>query len=108
MISPCTYAVVAILVELSFDAGVVDNGVPVNVGEAKLAFKFNAVCCVVDTGLLASEVLSTFPKPTSPLTSDTAPVFDATLVTVLTSAPASIASNLVLSPFAKAPSDGGC
>ena len=29
-----------------------------------VAFKSNAVCCAVDTGLLASEVLSTFPKPT--------------------------------------------
>ena len=28
------------------------------------SFPFNAVCVAVDIGLLASEVLSTFPKPT--------------------------------------------
>jgi hypothetical protein len=33
-------------------------------GEAKFAFKFNAVCCLVDTGLFASLVLSTLPNPT--------------------------------------------
>ena len=38
--------------------------VPVNVGEAKGAFKSNAVCVAVETGLLASEVLSTLLKPT--------------------------------------------
>jgi hypothetical protein len=30
--------------------------------EAKLAFKFNAANCALDTGLLASLVLSTFAK----------------------------------------------
>jgi len=38
--------------------------VPVNVGDAKLDFKFKAVCVAVDTGLFASLVLSTLPKPT--------------------------------------------
>ena len=38
---------------------------PVKSAPAKLAFKFNAVCCAVDTGLLVSLVLSTFPSPTS-------------------------------------------
>jgi hypothetical protein len=33
--------------------------VPVNVGEAKFALKFNAVCAL-DTGLLASLILSAF------------------------------------------------
>ena len=37
---------------------------PVNVGDARFAFKFNAVCVAVETGLLASEVLSQFPRPT--------------------------------------------
>ena len=32
------------------------------------AFKFKAVCVAVETGLAASEVLSTFPNPRSPLT----------------------------------------
>ena len=41
---------------------------PVNVGDARFAFKSRAVCCAVETGLLASLVLSTFPRPTSPLT----------------------------------------
>ena len=31
---------------------------------AVLNFKFNAVCVAVDTGLFASDVLSTLPKPT--------------------------------------------
>ena len=38
--------------------------VPVKVGLVKLAFKFSAVCVAVDTGLLASLVLSTLLKPT--------------------------------------------
>ena len=42
--------------------------VPVNVGEARLALRSRAVCVAVETGLLASLVLSAFPKPTSPLT----------------------------------------
>ena len=41
-----------------------DVTVPVNVGLARLAFKFKAVCCAVETGFAASVVLSTFPKPT--------------------------------------------
>jgi len=43
-------------------AGVVT--VPVNVGEAKFAFKFNAVCWAVETGFAVSAVLSTLPRPT--------------------------------------------
>ena len=38
--------------------------VPVNVGEARFAFKLRAVWVAVDTGLFASLVLSTFPRPT--------------------------------------------
>ena len=37
---------------------------PVNVGVALFAFRSNAVCCAVDTGLAVSAVLSTEPKPT--------------------------------------------
>ena len=37
---------------------------PVNVGEAILAFKFNADWVAVETGLFASVVLSTLPRPT--------------------------------------------
>ena len=55
--------------------------VPVKVGEARLAFRSRALCWDVDTGLLASEVLSTDPSPTSALTSVTTPVFPATLST---------------------------
>ena len=51
------------------------KGVPVKVGEAILAFKSKAVCCSVDTGLSASEVLFTLPKPTIDLSiPDTVPV----------------------------------
>jgi len=39
--------------------------VPVNVGSAIGAFKSRAVCAALETGLLASEVLSTFARPTS-------------------------------------------
>ena len=39
--------------------------VPVNVGEARFALRFRAVCVAIETGLFASLVLSTFPKPTS-------------------------------------------
>ena len=39
--------------------------VPVNVGFANGDFKFNSVCTADETGLLASEVLSTLPSPTS-------------------------------------------
>ena len=38
--------------------------VPVNVGEARGAFKSSADCCAVETGLLASLVLATLPSPT--------------------------------------------
>ena len=38
--------------------------VPVNVGDAKFAFNANAVVVAVETGLLASEVLSQLPRPT--------------------------------------------
>ena len=38
--------------------------VPVNAGAASGAFRSNAVCVAVETGLLASVVLSTFPSPT--------------------------------------------
>ena len=36
---------------------------PVNVGEAKFAFKSSAVCCAALTGLFTSEVLSILPIP---------------------------------------------
>ena len=51
-----------------FITGVGSVGVPVNVGEARLAFRFKAVCCVVDTGFAVSAVLSTFHSPTSHFT----------------------------------------
>ena len=38
--------------------------VPVKVGDARFAFKFNAVCVAVDTGFNKSVVLLQFPKPT--------------------------------------------
>ena len=38
--------------------------VPVKVGEASGALRSKAVCVAVDTGLLASDVLSTLPRPT--------------------------------------------
>ena len=38
--------------------------VPVIIGLAKSAFKSNDVCCAVDTGLFASEVLLTLFSPT--------------------------------------------
>ena len=37
---------------------------PLNCGESIGAFKSNAFCCSVETGLSASDVLSTFPNPT--------------------------------------------
>ena len=45
-----------------------DDGVPVNAGDARFAFRFNAVCCAVDTGFAVSAVLSTLHRPTSPFT----------------------------------------
>ena len=47
--------------------GVMPETVPVNVGDARFAFKFNADNVAVDTGLLASDVSSTLPKPTDTL-----------------------------------------
>ena len=38
--------------------------VPVNVGLARSALRSSAACCAVETGLLASEVLLTLPRPT--------------------------------------------
>ena len=40
------------------------TGLPVKVGDSNGAFRFNAVCAAVLTGLSASAVLSAFPKPT--------------------------------------------
>jgi hypothetical protein len=69
------YAVVAICVLLVPANAVGAVGVPVNVGEARLALRSNAVWVAVDTGLLASEVLSTFPRPTCvAVTPETVPV----------------------------------
>ena len=49
--------------------------VPVNVGESIFAFKLSAVSVAVDTGLFASDVLSTFPSPTVLLViPETAPI----------------------------------
>ena len=62
----CTNAVVAILVESSVPVCVGAVGLPVNDGESKLAFKSKAVCVAVETGLFASDVLSTLPSPTIP------------------------------------------
>ena len=44
---------------------VIPDTVPVNVGEARLAFRSSAVCVAVETGFSASVVLSTFARPTS-------------------------------------------
>ena len=52
------------------------------VGLAKGAFKSNAPCVAVETGLLTSLILSTLPRPTSELFKVTAPVLPLTLVTV--------------------------
>ena len=43
---------------------VMPETVPVNVGLARFALRSSAVCCAVETGLLASLVLSTLPRPT--------------------------------------------
>jgi hypothetical protein len=37
--------------------------VPLIDGETKFAFKFNAANCALDTGLFASDILSTLPNP---------------------------------------------
>jgi hypothetical protein len=52
-----------IIVEVTVPDGSVT--VPVNVGEASGALRSNAVWVAVETGLLASVVLSTFARPTS-------------------------------------------
>ena len=44
-------------------AAVIPQTVPVNVGEARFALRFNAVCCAVDTGFAVSAVLSIFHRP---------------------------------------------
>ncbi|GHT87549.1 hypothetical protein FACS189474_0610 [Bacteroidia bacterium] len=54
--------------------GMVGTGVvtvPVKVGFAEFAFKFNAACVAVDTGLSRSDVLSTFCKASNALVSAT-------------------------------------
>ncbi len=51
--------------------------VPVNVGEARFALRSRAVCVAVETGFAVSAVLSTEPKPTSPLTKPVGAVIDA-------------------------------
>ena len=62
--------------ELIIDTGevgpVMKEPPAVNAGLIILAFAFNAVCVGVDTGLLASVVLSTLPSPTAAL--DTPPM----------------------------------
>ena len=70
-----TNAVVAIWVVEVPAVAVGAVGVPVKSGEASGAFASSAVCVAVDTGLLASEVLSTEPSPTIDLvTPPTVPV----------------------------------
>ena len=81
-ISALTKAVVAICVVFVPTVAVGAAGVPVRVGDARLALRLSAVCCAVETGLLASDVLSTLPRPTSPLTRVTSPVLLATEVTI--------------------------
>ena len=68
-------------------------GVPLKAGDAKGAFKSKAVCVAVEIGLFTSDVLSTFPNPTSPLTIPVGVVIDG-LVNVLlvkVSVPANVA-----------------
>ena len=55
-----TKAVVAICVVVVPSAGVGAVGIPVKAGDAKFAFKSNAVCVAVLIGLSKSVVLSTF------------------------------------------------
>ena len=66
-------------------------GVPVNVGETKLAFKSNAACVAVETILSASEVFVTLPKPTIvgviPLTVPVKVLFPAMVWSVVKSTP---------------------
>ena len=63
-----TNAVVAICVVAVPGVAVGANGAPVSVGDAKFAFRSREVCVAVETGLLASLVLSTFVKPISAFT----------------------------------------
>jgi hypothetical protein len=60
--------VVAKVVLLSEVVGVGPDTVPVKVGDANgarfVASRFSAACVAVEMGLLVSEVLFTFPKPT--------------------------------------------
>ena len=67
LMAACTKAVVASCVVLVEDAAVGAVGVPVSAGDARGAFRSKAVWVALDTGLLASDVLSTFPRPTIPL-----------------------------------------
>ena len=64
LISVLTNSVVASWVVFVPVVGVGADGIPVNVGDAKLDFKSRALCCAVLTGLFASEVLSALPRPT--------------------------------------------
>ena len=93
VIAPVTNSVVAIWVELFPAVAVGAKGVPVKVGDAKGAFKFKAVCPAVETGLFASLVLSTLPKPTSPLTMPVGVVIEGLVndLFVNVSAPANVA-----------------
>ncbi len=63
-----TNSVVAICVVLVPNAAVGAAGVPVKVGEASGDLRSNADCVAVEIGLLASDVLSTLPRPTSDFT----------------------------------------
>ena len=86
---------------------VIPATVPVNVGEANDAFKFNADCVAVETGLFKSEVLSTSPKPTIAFViPETVPVNvgevkDAFALIRLLKLTVSILANLALIPFLK-------
>src|SRR5262245_46981525 len=66
-IAVATKAVVATEVSLSPAVGVGAVGLPVKAGEAIFALSAMAVACAVESGLLASLVLSTLPNPTAAL-----------------------------------------
>jgi len=70
VLSAFTNAVVASCVVFVSAAAVGAAGIPVNVGAAMFALRFKAVCVAVETGLLASVVLSTFPNPTCALVTE--------------------------------------
>ena len=59
---------------------------------AEFAFKFSAVCVAVETGLSASDVLSTFPRPTSPFTN---PAGDVIVLFVKVCVPVVVTNRLV-------------